>query len=70
MCPEMVAVPAGTFMMGSPLDEPERRTSEEQVRVTITRPFAVGKFAVTFDQWDACIADGGCDGYRPKDEGW
>jgi formylglycine-generating enzyme required for sulfatase activity len=69
-CPEMVVAPAGTFTMGSPPSEPERRTDEEQVRVRISQPFAVGKFAVTFDQWDACVADGGCKGYRPGDEGW
>src|SRR5262249_32283427 len=32
--------------------------------------FAVGAFAVTFDEWDACVADGGCDAYRPSDQGW
>lgn len=31
---------------------------------------AVGKFAVTFDEWDACVAEGGCQGYRPADENW
>jgi formylglycine-generating enzyme required for sulfatase activity len=41
-----------------------------QHRVTIPRPFAVGTFAVTFAEWDACVADGDCNGYRPKDEGW
>jgi formylglycine-generating enzyme required for sulfatase activity len=25
---------------------------------------------VTFDEWDACVADGGCNGYKPADEGW
>ena len=25
---------------------------------------------MSFDQWDACVADGGCDDYRPEDEGW
>jgi formylglycine-generating enzyme required for sulfatase activity len=25
---------------------------------------------VTFEQWDACVTDGGCDGQRPDDEGW
>jgi formylglycine-generating enzyme required for sulfatase activity len=69
-CPEMVVAPAGTFTMGSSPSDPERGSGEEQVRVTIARPFAVGKFAVTFDQWDACVADGGCNGYRPKDGGW
>src|SRR5262249_50301887 len=28
------------------------------------------RFAVTFAEWDECMADGGCDGYRPGDEGW
>ena len=69
-CPEMVVVPAGSFTMGSPASEPERSGDETQVRVTIARPFAVGKFAVTFDEWDACVADGGCNGYRPGDQGW
>jgi formylglycine-generating enzyme required for sulfatase activity len=70
MCPEMVMAPAGTFMMGSPPSEPDRRPGEVRVSVTITRPFAVGKFAVTFDQWDACVADGGCNRYQPPDRGW
>jgi formylglycine-generating enzyme required for sulfatase activity len=66
-CPEMVVAPAGTFTMGSPPSEAGHSDAEVQVRVTIARPFAVGKFAVTFDQWDACVADGGCNGYRPPD---
>jgi formylglycine-generating enzyme required for sulfatase activity len=69
-CPEMVVVPAGTFTMGSPANEPERSSSEEQVRVTIPAPFAAGRYAVTFNEWDACVADGGCSGYKPKDQGW
>ncbi len=32
--------------------------------------FEAGRFEVTFEEWDACVADGGCDGYRPNDEGW
>jgi formylglycine-generating enzyme required for sulfatase activity len=68
-CPEMVIVPAGKFTMGSPPTEEGHSDRETQVPVTIARPFAVGKFAVTFDQWDACVADGGCT-YRPGDEGW
>jgi formylglycine-generating enzyme required for sulfatase activity len=70
MCPEMVVVPAGSFILGSPANEPERSNDEAQVGVTIARPFAVGKFAVTFAEWDACVADGGCEGYRPDDHGW
>jgi formylglycine-generating enzyme required for sulfatase activity len=70
-CPEMVVVPAGTFTMGSPASERWRETDEgPQHAVTIARPYAVGQFALTFDQWDACVADGGCNGYRPSDQGW
>jgi formylglycine-generating enzyme required for sulfatase activity len=69
MCPEMVVVPAGKFTMGSPVKEDGRTGyAETQFPVTISQPFAVAKFAVTFDQWDACVADGSC--YRPADEGW
>ena len=53
----MVVVPAGSFMMGSPENEPERSSDEDQVRVSIAAPFAVGKYAVTFDEWDACDRD-------------
>jgi len=70
-CPEMVVVPAGSFTMGSPDSELNRgRFEGPQHLVTFARPFAVGKFAVTFAEWDACVADGGCDGYTPKDERW
>jgi formylglycine-generating enzyme required for sulfatase activity len=70
-CPEMVVVPAGSFTMGSPAGEQGRDIDESpQHRVTIAKPFAVGRFAVTFDEWDACVADGGCNGYRPQDLGW
>ena len=70
-CPEMVVVPAGSFTMGSAKSEKDRRSAEgPQRRVSFARQFAVGKFAVTFDEWDACAADGGCNGYRPPDQGW
>ena len=67
-CPDMVVVPGGTFMMGSPLSDEARGDDEgPQHKVVIALPFAVGRFAVTFEQWDACVALGGCDGYRPYD---
>ena len=56
--------------MGSPSNEPGRYDDEDQVRVAIAAPFAAGKYAVTFDEWDACVADGGCSGYTPNDQGW
>jgi hypothetical protein len=69
-CPEMVVVPAGEFMMGSPGNEANRDNDEgPQRKVTIAKPFAVGKFEVTFAEWDACVAAGGCS-LSPDDEGW
>jgi formylglycine-generating enzyme required for sulfatase activity len=69
-CPEMVVIPAGTFMMGSPDSEVGRLIYEgPQHKVKIARPFAVSKYEITFDQWDACMKEGGCKD-MPKDEGW
>jgi formylglycine-generating enzyme required for sulfatase activity len=61
-CPEMIVLPAGTFTMGSPADEPERRESERQHAVTFARPFALSRTAVTWNQWEACVRDRWCDG--------
>ena len=60
-CPEMVVIPAGAFTMGSPGTEEGRNDNEgPQHLVTIAKPFAVSKFAVTFADWDACVSVGGC----------
>ncbi len=63
-CPEMVVVPAGKFLMGS-LPSQGFDNEHPQHEVTIGRPFAVSKFEVTFDQWDACVAHGGCTAEAP-----
>jgi len=69
-CPEMVVVPAGEFTMGSPPNEAERSSDEgPQRKVTLAKPFGVGKFEVTFAEWDACVAAGGCK-HKPNDHGW
>jgi formylglycine-generating enzyme required for sulfatase activity len=69
-CPEMVVVPAGKFVMGSPENELGSTANERpQHVVTIAKPFAVGRFTVTFDEWDSCVAAGACR-YRPSDQGW
>ena len=68
-CPEVVVVPAGQFSMGSPSGETDRDDDESpQHTVTIARPFAAGKYEVTFDEWDACVTEGGC--VRAADDGW
>ena len=70
-CPELVVVPAGSYQMGSPSGKQGRLDSEGPVhRVTIAQPLAVGVYEVTFDEWDACVSGGGCNGYRPGDGGW
>ncbi|MDE0218309.1 MAG: formylglycine-generating enzyme family protein [Spirochaetaceae bacterium] len=66
---KMILVSAGSYQMGSPsgggfADEMPLH------RVTIAKPFAVSAYEVTFAEWDACVAAGGCGGYRPDDEGW
>ncbi|NJO37672.1 MAG: SUMF1/EgtB/PvdO family nonheme iron enzyme [Rhizobiales bacterium] len=56
-CPAMVALPAGSFRMGS--DEGGR--VEQPVReVTVGAPFAIGKYEVTVAQWKACAQAGAC----------
>ena len=68
-CPELVIVPAGQFTMGGTAGEEGREDDEAPARVvTIAQPFALGKFEVTFDEWDVCVAAGACD--KVADEGW
>ncbi len=61
-CPEMKVLPAGTFTIGSPADEPLRRENEPQREITIARTFAIATTSVTWDQWEACVRDRWCDG--------
>jgi formylglycine-generating enzyme required for sulfatase activity len=61
-CPQMIVVPTGEFIMGSPATEWDRQDNEQpQHKVVFARPFAVARFDVTFDDWDACVAYGDCD---------
>ncbi len=70
-CPQMARIPAGTFRMGSPASEPMHQASEgPQQDIAIARPFAIGAREVIFAEWDACVADGGCNAYRPYDHDW
>lgn len=70
VCPEMVVVPAGSFLMGDGGDWYSRRHERPQHHVTIERPFAVGRYEVTFAEWDACLENGGCKNYKPDDFGF
>ena len=71
-CPLMVRIPAGTFTMGAPESEPHSSSDERPQRTVSIPAFAAGAHEVTFAEWGACVAAGGCGcaGYRPDDEGW
>jgi formylglycine-generating enzyme required for sulfatase activity len=73
-CPEMVALPVGEFLMGSPeseegqLREGKLRNEGPQHQVTIATRFAIGRYPVTFEEYDHF-----CDATKreaPEDEGW
>ena len=56
-CPTVIALPRGDFVMGSNTADPSERPAHP---VSISRPFAIGKYEVTNEQWNACVAGGGC----------
>ena len=68
-CPEVVVIPPGEFWMGSP-DGEGYDSEHPRHRVKIDKPFAVGKFEVTWDDWEACVAMQGCDGRPSGDAGF
>ncbi|MFC5460370.1 formylglycine-generating enzyme family protein [Massilia niabensis] len=56
-CPVLVAIPAGSFTMGNNTSDPSEKPAHQ---VTIATPFAIGKFEVTVQQWNACVDARGC----------
>jgi len=54
---EMVLIPAGKFKMGSPASEKGRQPTENQHEVTLTKPYYIGKYEVTQDQWQEVMAN-------------
>jgi formylglycine-generating enzyme required for sulfatase activity len=66
--PEMVAVPAGGFVMGSPASEKGRYNDEASRTVRIEKPFAIGKYEVMFHEYDRFAAATGRT--PPKDQDW
>lgn len=74
-CPEMIAVPAGAFTMGVDEFQLDPKTGKKEHsayapahRVSVPA-FSLGKYEVTFDEWDACVKDGGCKEVT-DDRGW
>ncbi len=69
--PQMIRIKPGRFVMGSPESEPGRFADEgPQHDVVIDYSFEVGKYPVTFREWDAAAMLGACNGYLPSDQGW
>jgi formylglycine-generating enzyme required for sulfatase activity len=61
-CPEMVGIPAGKFVMGSPPGEPGRFDSESPQHAVSVAAFALGKYDVTSQQFLTFLSD---TGYQP-----
>lgn len=67
-CPEMIVIDKGSFTMG--IKGGGIYSDAPLKKVNIIKPFAVSMFEVTFAQWDACVAAGGCNAHSPDDDGW
>ena len=63
-CPQMVAIPAGSFTMGSPSSETSRGSDEGPQRRVSVPAFAAGKYEVTWAEWESCVGDGGCSALK------
>ena len=66
ICPTMMALPAGRFIMGA---DDERNTYGPAHDRVVARPFAIAVTETTFDQYEACVAAGVCRGDK-SDHGW
>ena len=68
-CPELVPLAAGRFNLGSPGGEAGHEADEAPQRpIALAKPFAIGRFEITFTEWDACVAASACP-WRPDDRG-
>jgi formylglycine-generating enzyme required for sulfatase activity len=65
--PVMVIIPGGRFLMGSPENEAGRKNDERQHEVEV-ESFAIGQYAVTFEEYDRFAQATGRS--KPKDQGW
>ena len=57
MCPTLVELPRTTYTMGSNSGDPSERPPHS---VSVGAPFAIGKYEVTVEQWNACVDAGAC----------
>jgi len=66
--PEMVTIPAGVFTMGC-ITGIECVNNEYPPHKVNINEFRLSKYELTFEHWDACVAQNGCDHY-PEDSNW
>lgn len=69
-CPELMRLDGGTFTMGSSPKEQGHRSWEGPQREVSIAPVAISIREVSFVEWEACVAEGGCGSYMPADKGW
>jgi formylglycine-generating enzyme required for sulfatase activity len=71
--PKMVVIPAGSFWMGQSDQDDSCRDDEKpgKHKVKHAKHFAVSQYAVTFDDWELCVSQGGCQSNKaPYDSDW
>ncbi len=70
-CPELVTIPAGSFIMGTSKSTKNARMRRALPahKVVIAKPFAMGRYEVTFDEWEICLKEKGCT-KDPDDHQW
>lgn len=61
---DLVSIPGGRFRMGSELGE----DNEKPPHMVTVKPFRMMATVVTYEMWDACVDDGGCE-FKPDDDG-
>ncbi len=66
--PEMVSIQGGSFRMGCVSGSEDCGSDEKPVHTVTVGSFLMGKYEVTFNEWDACVAAGGCSHYPIDDK--
>ena len=70
LCPELVSVASGQFLVGAGgqgIAQPSPSAKPQEV--VVDKPFAIGRYEITFDDWERCVKDGVCT-TQPSDDGW
>ncbi|WP_339073312.1 SUMF1/EgtB/PvdO family nonheme iron enzyme [Sinorhizobium meliloti] len=68
-CPEILQLTAGAFVMGASNGDESASDNERPAHRVQVAAFAMTRFPITFEEFDACVRAGGCS-TRPGDNGW